>query len=166
MNNDLTADFVKHLLHYDPLTGVWTWMNPLPRSKVRRGDVAGSVDSNGRRKIRIASGFYYSARLAWLYMTGEWPKEQIDHINRIKDDDRWENLREASQSQNSYNRKWAEQGGELRGIREHGRQWRVDIGGKHLGLYRTLEEAKEVRDQALKRLAGPFAIVKSERNAS
>lgn len=93
-------------------------------------------------------------------MTGEWPKDQIDHINRIKDDDRWENLREATQSQNSYNRGWAEANGEWRGICRHGNQFKVDIGGHYLGLHSTFEEAKAVRDQALKDWAGPFAISK------
>lgn len=114
---------------------------------------------NGRRQLRIASGFYYSSRLAWLYMTGSWPKDQIDHINRIKDDDRWENLREANQSQNSYNRDWAEANGEWRGIRPNGNKFAVSIGGQYLGNFVTFEEAKEVRDKALKDWAGPFALI-------
>ena len=158
IKSSLTPDFLRHLLHYDPLTGVWTWMNPLPRSRVRRGDVAGRLTSQGRRQIRIASGFYYSSRLAWLYMTGEWPEDQIDHINRIKDDDRWENLRPATQSQNSFNRDWCEENGDLRGIRKHGNQWTASIAGNYLGLFKTLDEAKSARDAALKEYAGPFAV--------
>jgi hypothetical protein len=91
-------------------------------------------------------------------MTGEWPKDQIDHINRVKDDDRWENLREATQSQNSYNRAWAERNGDLRGVRRHGRKFRVDVGGSYLRLFNTLEEAKSVRDKAHEKWAGPFVI--------
>jgi hypothetical protein len=163
---EITPDFLRHLLHYDPLTGVWTWMNPLPRSPVRRGDIAGRITTQGRRQIRIASGFYYSSRLAWLYMTGTWPKDQIDHVNRIKDDDRWENLREATQSQNSFNREWAETNGDMRGIRPHGNKFAVNIGTLYLGLYTTLEEAKAVRDKALKDQAGPFAVITSERNTA
>ena len=162
---NLGADFLRHLLHYDPLTGVWTWMNPLPRSKMQRGDVAGRITSHGRRQIRIASGFYYASRLAFLYMTGEWPKDQVDHINRIRDDDRWENLRDATQSQNSYNRAWAEEGGDWRGIRCNGNKFAVSIGTKYLGNFDTFEEARSVRDQALKDFAGPFAVI-PERNVS
>lgn len=164
--NYVDADFVRHLLHYDPLTGVWTWMNPLPHSKMKRGDVAGRIMTSGHRQIRIATGFYYSSRLAWLYMTGEWPKDQIDHKNRIKDDDRWENLREATQSLNSFNRDWCEANGDMRGILAHGNQFRVDIGGKYLGLFKTLEEAKNVRDEALNTMAGPFAVISNERKVS
>jgi len=156
--DELTADYLRHVLHYDPLTGAWTWMNPVKRSKMHRGDVAGRIDCNGRRQIRIASGFFYSARLAHLYMTGEWPKDQMDHINRIRDDDRWENLRQATQSQNSYNREWAEAGGEWRGIRANGNKFVVCIGGQYLGNFPTFEGAKAVRDKALQDWAGPFAV--------
>lgn len=165
-NAFVDADFVRHLLHYDPLTGVWSWMNPLPRSKMKRGDVAGRIMSNGRRQIRVAGCFFYSSRLAWLYMTGKWPEDQIDHKNRIKDDDRWENLREASQSQNSFNRDWCEASGDMRGILTHGNKFRVDIGGNYLGLYNNLEAAKKVRDQALNDMAGPFAVITNERKVS
>lgn len=162
----LTPDFLRHLLHYDPLTGVWTWVNPMPRSKVRSGERAGSIDSNGRRKFRVAGEHHYSSRLAYFYMTGRWPKDQMDHINRVRDDDRWENLREATQSQNSYNRAWAEESGDLRGIRCCGKQFAVSIGAEYLGLFKTIEEAITVRDEALKRKAGQFAVITSERNVS
>lgn len=162
----LSADLLRHYLHYDPLTGAWTWMNPLPRSKMRRGDTAGRIMDNGRRQIRISGSFFYSSRLAWLYMTGEWPADQIDHKNRIKDDDRWDNLREATQSQNSFNRDWCEVNGDLRGIFCHGNKFRVDIGGTYLGLHETLEEAVSIRDQALKDWAGPFAVLPKERKVS
>ena len=161
----LTSDYLKHLLHYDPLTGIWTWMNPAPRGGKRRGDIAGSIDSNGRRKFKIEGEYYYSSRLAWFYMTGEWPKEQVDHVNRVRDDDRWENLREASQAQNSYNRTWAESSGMWRGIRCCGKQFAVSIGGKYLGLFATFEEATVARDKALKNRAGLFAVI-SERTGS
>ena len=156
----LTADLLRHYLHYDPLTGAWTWMNPLPRSKMRRGDVAGRITDGGRRQIRISGYFFYSSRLAWLYMTGEWPAEQIDHENRIKDDDRWENLRPATQSQNSYNRDWCEANGDMRGIRPHGRKFCVNIGNVYYGLHETLDEAKAVRDRALSTHGGEFAAGK------
>ena len=93
-------------------------------------------------------------------MTGEWPEDQIDHINRKRDDDRWINLRAATQSQNSYNRGWAEESGEWRGIRWCGKQFAVCIGGKYLGLYRTFDEAKVARDTELELRAGQFANAK------
>ena len=159
---ELTQEILQHLLDYNPETGIWTWRNPLLRSKVKPGDIAGRITSGGRRQLRIASGFYYSSRLAWLYMTGEWPKDQVDHINRIRDDDRWENLRAANQSQNSYNRAWAEESGEWRGIRCCGKQFAVNIGGKYLGLFKTFDEAKIARDAELTLRAGQFAQTNGE----
>lgn len=91
-------------------------------------------------------------------MTGEWPKNQIDHINRIRDDDRWENLREATQSQNSYNRDWCEQNGDMRGIHKKCHKYYVYIGGEYLGNFTDLEEAKDIRDRALEAWGGEFAV--------
>ena len=156
---ELNQDTLRHLLDYDPETGIWTWRNPLPRSKMWPGDLAGRITSHGRRQIRIASGFYYSARLAWLYMTGEWPKDQVDHINRIRDDDRWINLRAATQSQNSYNRAWCEENGKWRGIICAGNKYAVNIGGKYLGGFNTFEEAAAIRDAELQIKAGDFANI-------
>jgi DNA-directed RNA polymerase specialized sigma24 family protein len=87
--SDLTAARLRELLDYDPITGVFTW-----RSRPSR-----------YRFIEIDGWTYKASRLAWLWMTGSWPKGQIDHANLKKDDDRWTNLREApSQSAQSANR--------------------------------------------------------------
>lgn len=158
MSSDpFTQAYLQHLLHYDYLTGEWIWINPLARN-IRRGDVAGTVRWDGRRQISIKGRIYLGSRLAWLYMTGRWPTDEIDHKNRIKSDDRWENLREATHSENMYNRDWCERSGELRGICKEGNQFRVIIGNSYLGYYATLEEAIAVRDEALTDWAGPFAI--------
>jgi hypothetical protein len=133
---------------------------------MRPGDPAGRITQQGRRQIRIASGFYYSSRLAWLYMTGEWPKDQIDHINRIKDDDRWENLREATQSQNSFNRSWCEESGDWRGIRTNGNKFVASIGSRYLGNFATLGEAQTARDEALKEMGGEFAVIPLRRDSA
>lgn len=161
----LTQNYLRHLLHYDPLTGDWIWINPRARS-LRRGDVAGTVRFDGRRQINISGKFYLGSRLAWLYMTGVWPKDEIDHKNRIKGDDRWDNLREATHSENQYNREWCERSGELRGICKDGNQFRVIIGNTYLGYYKTIEEAIVARDQALQEWAGPFAIAPEKDIAS
>lgn len=161
----LTQAYLQHILHYDPLTGEWTWINPTARN-VRKGDVAGTVRKDGRRQMNLSGQCYLAARLAWFYMKGVWPELEIDHENRIKSDDRWENLREATHSENMYNRDWCERSGELRGICKEGNQFRVIIGNSYLGYYKTLEEAIVARDEALKIWAGPFAINPSERKIS
>lgn len=103
MKPTLTADLLKERLHYDPETGDFVWMRHFHQYLV--GSIAGSLNSQGYRYISVNKKLYKANRLAWLYMTGEWPKLLIDHKNGIRYDDRWENLRLASASQNCMNRK-------------------------------------------------------------
>lgn len=99
---EISQEYLKSRLSYDPLTGIFVW---LPRADAPQwtgkwaGKVAGTVKTkgNGYRNIHIAiSGKIYRAhRLAWLYATGEYPPDQIDHKNRDATDNRWENLRDS-----------------------------------------------------------------------
>lgn len=98
----LTQMRLKELLLYDPETGVFTWLSK-PNRSIRMGDVAGCMAS-GYRQIKIDGRLYRAHRLAWLYVHGKWPADQIDHINGVRDDNRIVNLREATQSQNQQNR--------------------------------------------------------------
>jgi len=97
----LTAERLRQLLHYDPETGVWTWR--VSRSPARASDVAGSVFNDGYRYICIDYRSYGAHRLAWLWMTGLFPPAEIDHINLDRVDNRWNNLRAATQTQNKQN---------------------------------------------------------------
>ena len=90
----LSANRLRKLLKYDPATGVFRW-------RVHRGGptnvdgVAGSISSaKVYRQIRIDGKLYQANRLAWLYMTGKWPKLEIGYINHNPSDTRWANLRE------------------------------------------------------------------------
>jgi hypothetical protein len=152
----LTQAYLKQMLHYDPETGVWTWRQSLSYN-VKAGRVAGSLRSDGYRKIRIRGRAYYSGRLAWFYMTGEWP-EEVDHKDRDPSNDRWSNLREATSSQNKYNRN---DDGTLRGVYcSGGGKWWAMVGkDNYLGTFDTLEEAITARDAEALRLAGDFAIL-------
>ena len=81
-NSLLTQERLKELLSYDPATGIFAW-------KTRRnqlsdiGQRAGTIHVCGYRVIRIDESGYQAGRLAWFYMTGQWPKSEIDHKNRI-----------------------------------------------------------------------------------
>ena len=94
---------LKVLVDYSQSTGLFTRLIKTS-SRVKVGDIAGYVHKiNGYRYIRAEGKSYRAHRLAWFYMTGEWPKE-IDHINHIKTDNRWENLREVTHQENGKNR--------------------------------------------------------------
>lgn len=99
---DFTQAQIRHLLHYEPDTGTFTWRNS-PKSRVRIGDIAGCTDSSGYRQISISGKKRLAHRLAWLYVHGYWPTLFIDHINGIRDDNRLANLRECTNQENKHN---------------------------------------------------------------
>jgi hypothetical protein len=102
MGNTLTQDELRSVLDYAQDTGVFTWR--VKRGVTNVGDVAGSFNNYGRRQIKISGRVYAAHRLAFLWMTGEWPKVHVDHKNRDPADNSWRNLREATISQNAMNR--------------------------------------------------------------
>ena len=95
---------LKTLLKYDEDTGVFFWICKSPTRAKFVGTIAGSVGSKGYINIEIANRTYKAHRLAWLYVHGEHPKQQIDHINHITHDNRLSNLRECSNDENQKNR--------------------------------------------------------------
>lgn len=102
-NKYLTQKELIELLSYDPKSGIFSW-------KIKRGNrtnvngTAGSLKEDGYNVIGLKGKLYSSHRLAWIYVYGEWPKGQIDHINHIRNDNRIDNLRDVSASENSMNR--------------------------------------------------------------
>lgn len=98
----LTAERLREALHYDHETGVFTWRSRTS-NRVKIGDIAGAIDLNGYRLIGVDGRLYKAHRLAWLYVYGRWPVKQIDHINGVCDDNRIENLREATDAENMQN---------------------------------------------------------------
>jgi hypothetical protein len=91
-------------IHYDPTTGIWTWKISHQRGYVKKGKRAGNLcKTSGYRRICINHILYRSSRLAWFYMTGEWPSTDVDHENNDMSDDRWRNLRLATDSNNGMN---------------------------------------------------------------
>jgi len=152
---------LKELLEYDPETGVWTWL--VSRNGTKGiGSVAGYIQQ-GYRRIKINGKDYRAARLAHLYMTGEWPENEIDHENRIKDDDRWENLRPATRLENNRNqgiRKDNTSG--HKGVYWHKqrKKWvaQIVVNRKkiHLGYFDNLEEAVQCRKKAELKYFGEF----------
>ena len=102
MPNDILAQKeIKEILDYNPDTGEFRWLIS-PSTNVSIGDIAG-CNKRGYISIRRNRKTYYAHRLAWVIMTGEWPEHQIDHINHNPSDNRWCNLREATNQENHKN---------------------------------------------------------------
>lgn len=131
---------LKELLRYEPETGQFYWLVDR-RPRISAGDKAGSVSSKGYIRIYIMGKNYLAHRLAFLYMDGSFPLEQVDHINRTKGDNRWVNLRHATQRENHENRK---DNADFIGVSRHKKsgQWQVrspQANGRRvfLGLFNT-----------------------------
>ncbi|WP_177333758.1 HNH endonuclease signature motif containing protein [Pseudomonas sp. NBRC 111127] len=143
----LTHERLREQLSYDPETGEFRWA--VRKQKVKLGSIAGKVKKAGYVEIRIDLVSYQAHRLAWLYMTGKWPQGDIDHINRNPGDNRFENLREASRSQNLCNvGALATSSTGVRGVDLHKASGkyraRIRVSGMRieLGLFATLDEAR------------------------
>lgn len=146
----ITQARLKEVLHYDPNSGVFT--NRAARgANAAKGYTAGAP-CGGYLVIQIDYRNYKAHRLAWLYVYGYCPENDIDHINRIPSDNRIDNLREASRScnvRNSKTRKDNTSG--IRGVswNKAERKWvaYIQISGKRkpLGTYDTKLQAAQAR---------------------
>jgi hypothetical protein len=152
---------LKEWLHYDLETGIFVWK--VKRGKGLVGNVAGVIN-NGYRRIMIEGRHYKSSRLAWFYVKGEWPKHQVDHKNLNKLDDSWDNLREATASQNQINRPKLKCKNFFlpKGVvsRKNGTKFEAwgsrDSKKIYLGVFNTPEEASEVYKKFVTKLHGEF----------
>jgi HNH endonuclease len=162
----LTAERLRELLHYDPITGEFTWLVSR-RGHTKAGDKAGTLKGPDydRVQIFIQGRIYTRYRLAWLYMTGEWPKAEIDHKDCNPMNDTWDNLREATRGQNMGNcsRGWNNSTG-YKGV-QYNPRWKKkyiavithNYKGRYLGSYSTPQEAHLAYARAAKELRGEFA---------
>lgn len=162
VNGILTAERLRELLHYDPETGVFTWKLP-SQHRLKPGAIAGRISSQGHRQVTIDRRAYQAHRLVWLFMTGQWPRGEIDHINGNRLDNCWRNLREATRIQNCANT----------GKRHHNRsgfkgvfpmtrgRWGASICVRgrnlNLGIHETPEQAHAAYCEAATRIHGEFA---------
>ena len=143
----LTQENLKKMLHYDTDTGVFTRL-VRTSSRTKIGDIAGYLKSDGYRLIMVDGKNYYAHRLAFFYMTGDWPVADIDHRNGVRDDNRWDNLREATRTENHQNRVMrSDNTSGFIGVDWHRQRgkWRAEIAvagrRKSLGYFPTPEEA-------------------------
>ena len=159
----LTQERLREILHYDPETGEFRWLQRMSnRAKV--GDIAGSAAEGGYRRMRIAGRSYRAHQLAWLYMTGEWGRPTIDHRDRDPANNRWSNLRRATQSNNNANRRrQRDNTSGFKGVHfdRKSERWIARLGKNgrsfYLGRFATAQAAHEAYVAAARELFGEFA---------
>lgn len=155
----LTQERLRELVVYQPQTGHFFWL-------CRRGGLAqdgapaGWKNSNGYTRITVSGKSYYAHRLAWLYMTGEWPAEEVDHINGDRRDNRFANLRATTVSLNRANTKRrSDNTSGYKGVcwDRNRKRWLVRAAGKHVGYFDTPEAGHAAYVTAAVGAYGEFA---------
>lgn len=159
----LTVSTVREFLDYDPEAGVFLWKKPRP--KVVVGAVAGHLKKDtGYRTITILGRMYFAHQVAWLYVHGTWPPDEVDHKDHQHDHNAIHNLRLATRSQNQANASLrVDNTSGFRGVTYYPRNKKWGAYLSHdkrrvwLGLHATPEEAHAAVVQAGKRLHGEFS---------
>jgi hypothetical protein len=159
----LTAERLRELLTYDPITGLFTWN--VDRSHARAGANAGWLDrTTGYVRIGIDGGHYHAHRLALLYVNGELPGAQVDHRNGVRTDNRFANLRPATSSQNRANSpRLARNTSGVKGVcwDKWRKKWmaRLQVAGqtRNLGRYISIDDAAAAYAKAANDHFGEFA---------
>lgn len=161
-----SAERVRQLIHYDPETGVFTRRTTARRWKA--GMIVGIGYPDFYAAIYLDGVRILAHRVAWVYMTGEWPVDQIEHIDCDKSNTRWSNLRQSTQSENVRNchvrrhNRSRLKGVGFRSDRAHRRKrWNssVVLNGKkyHLGVFDCPAAAHFAYIVAADQLHGEFA---------
>lgn len=158
---ELTQEKLKEILRYDPETGVFYWKVSVSQN-TSAGSVAGCYNRFGYCTIRIDGVGYGAHCLAWLYTVGEFPLDELDHIDGNPSNNRFDNLREATNAENGRNRKLNSNNmSGFKGVCQavNGR-WQAQIGfnGRriHLGYFSTAEEAHVSYESKAMELFGEF----------
>lgn len=135
----ITREAVLKLFRYDRAEGKLYWKETSKYKQELTGREAGGINCKGYRRLEVDGEEYFAHRLVWLIETGEHPTDQIDHINRVKSDNRISNLRSVSDHQNKHNRgvQPNSTSGET-GVSYYrpGRKWRayINVRGRQISL--------------------------------
>lgn len=142
----LSLERLRSTLDYNRKTGVFTYK--IARGSKKKGVIAGTTSKGGYREIGIDGKKYRAHRLAWFYVTGNWPVMLIDHRDCDPSNNAFDNLREANYRQSSGNRRAMKKGTSgFKGATFHSGvgkyQSQLKYAGKnhYLGLFETPEEA-------------------------
>jgi hypothetical protein len=145
-NDRLSHEEILSIFNYDSINGSLIWKISMP-PKGKKGAIAGTICKNGYITIGIKGTRYYAHRLVWVHQTGSWPSEDIDHIDGNKSNNKLENLRAGTDSQNMQNLKkaHADNISGFLGVERKRHRWmaRIMVSGKRLtlGTFDTPEEA-------------------------
>ena len=154
MKQNITQERLKQLLHYDLDTGKFARLTKWGSQQV--GDEPGGFTPQGYRYIGLDTHQYPAHRLAWLYVHGELPTSDIDHINRLRYDNRISNLRSTTRSINIHNSAGRGRSGvkgvalispsrQRRSKKIWGARISIDYVEYDLGTFHTIEEATTAR---------------------
>lgn len=156
----ISVERLRSLMRYDPATGRFHRLYSSGRNGA--GEIAGYAHCKGYWTICVKQELFLAHRLAWFYMTGEMPRDEIDHINGDRRDNRWSNLRSVSVTMNRQNirRAFATSTTGRLGVARHKRlgadrfSARICVSGvhHHLGMFATPDEAHAVYLQAKRQL--------------
>ena len=152
---------LRSALSYDKNTGNFTWLKSC--GSVKAGDAATNVNAIGYSRVKIKGKSYLAHRLAWAFSYGEFPASTIDHGNGIKTDNRIENLRQATRSENQMNRrKHCDNTSGFKGVTWNAakNQWsaRCAANGKrvHVGYFNDAQSASFAYQQVAQQMHGAF----------
>ena len=161
----ITHGMVEELLSYDPETGILTWKKRGGKRKRFAGKEAGCVGKDGYIKVKLLSQNLLAHRLAWLLSYGRWPTGGLDHKDRNKTNNRLENLREATHSQNCMNRGLGKRNASgVKGVSFNNNvgKWQVSIGHNnaviYLGCFADKDEAAATYKRAAAEILGDFEV--------
>jgi HNH endonuclease len=148
IRNDITSEYIKTMVSYDPETGLFK------RLTVGSKKPSQKPNSGGYLRIRIDAVSYKAHRLAWLYHHGKWPEGEIDHINGNRADNRIENLRDVTHTENQRNQKMDRGEPSLNGNgtvyrASRGNGWIAAHRKNYLGYFPSQEMAKRALDAHL-----------------
>lgn len=141
----ITAARVRELFDYDKSTGHLT--RRVRAGRCRAGERAGNVSKAlGYRMVYVDGVNCYEHRVIWLWVTGEWPDDEIDHRDTDRANNCWLNLRDVPHAINQQNLRRALSNSTtgLLGVSRNGKRWKAEIGGvanTYIGTYDTPEEA-------------------------
>lgn len=170
---ELNQDIVRELLDYDSETGLLTWKerdikwfkdtvkksakhacNQWNSKNAGKEALRNISKSTGHKCGAIFYKLYKAHRIIWLWVTGKWPKEQIDHLNRIRHDNRWNNLREVTNQENQKNKNPQKNNSSGRNgvykLANGDYQVSIGVNGKsiYVGYAHSFEEAVKLREEA------------------